>query len=133
MNHRGFLILLFTILAIITTQSYVVAQSACGVVNLRFQHPDTAHAGEIIRTTSRVTASCFFDSLIILDLVDSRSNTILSRVIWPFNAEATPLSPVLVNYAIAPSVLGYWPLSLFVHFAGSSTGIQFTIRIEPSS
>ena len=116
-----------------TTQSYVVAQTSCGVVNLRFRHPDIARVGEVIRTTSIVTASCFFNSLVIVDLIDSRSNTMLSRVIWPFNAEATPVSPVLANYARAPSILGYWALSLYVHFAGSSTGLQFSILIESNT
>jgi hypothetical protein len=117
----------------IATQPHVVAQLSCNIVNLRFQHPMTADVGEMIQTTSIVTASCFHYATVILDLVDSGSNKILSRVEWWYNPLISPVSPVLVNYAHAPNLLGYWALSIHAYFAGSSTGLQFTIFIEPSS
>jgi hypothetical protein len=133
MNRRFFTLLLVTTTMIIATQPHVVAQLSCHVVNLRFQHPATARAGEMIQTSSIVTASCFHYATVILDLVDSGSNKILSRVQWWYDPLMSPVSPVLVNYARAPNLLGYWALSIHAYFAGSSTGLQFTIFIEPSS
>jgi len=130
---RKNLIHLFLIVAIIAAMQppFTLAQTSCKVVNLRFQHPVTTHVGEIVKTSSMVTASCYHYDTVILDLVDSRSNMILSRVYWSFNPLSNPVSPLLVNSAIAQNRLGYWALSIQVYFAGSSTGIQFTILVEP--
>ena len=129
---HGKLILLLMITAVTAAMQLpvAIAQTSCGVVNLRFHRPDTAHAGEMIKTVSIVTANCFFYSTVILDLVDSRSNMILSRVYWPFDPLSHQVSPPLDNYAIAPNQVGYWALSILVHFAGSTTGIQFTILVD---
>jgi len=104
---------------------------ACKVVNLKFHHPETVRPGETIQTTSLITASCFHYDTIIVDLVDSRNNAILSRVSWFFDPLGNPVTPPLVNYAVAPTQLGYWALAILVYFAGSSTGLQFTVLVHP--
>jgi hypothetical protein len=131
MNYRAVIppLLIVTIIMIVQ-EPYVYSQVACGVVNFRFQHPSTAHPGEMIRTVSIVTASCYFYSSVIVDLVDSRSNMILSRVVWPYAPHANPVSPPLINHAIARDQLGYWPLSIVAYFAGGSSGIQFSILVK---
>lgn len=124
------LVILFTIV-LLAMQPRAFAQVYCGVVNLRFHHPDSSHPDEPIQITSIVTASCFFYSTVMIDLVDSRSHRTLSTATWLYNPLGDPVSPPLVNHAITENQLGYWALSLQVHFAGSTTGIQFTILVEP--
>jgi len=126
-------ILLFTIMILAMLQPQVFAQVSCGVVNIRLHHPDTSHPGEPIQVISVVTASCFFSSHVILDLVDSQSNKLLSRTSWFYEPLGNPVSPPLVNGAITRNQSGYWPLSIQTNFAGSSTGIQFTILVEPNA
>jgi len=133
MNPRRFIIALLVAIIMLTMQPSGFAQMACRVVNLRFHHPDVTHPGEMIETTSIVTASCFHYDTVILDLVDSKSNAILSRASWFFDPLGNPVSPPLVNFAGAPTQLGYWALAILVYFAGSSTGIQFTILIQPDA
>ena len=133
MIRRDFIpILLITLTFLVLQQPHAFAQVYCGVVNLRLHHPDTSHPGEPIQVTSIITASCFFYSTVIVDLVDSRSNKLLSTITWPYNPLGNPVSPPLVNGAITRNQLGYWALSIQVYFAGSSTGIQFTILVEPN-
>src|SRR5208337_2558734 len=133
MIRREFIpILLITIILVGLQQPHAFAQVYCGVVNLRLHHPDTSHPDEPIQITSIVTASCFFYSTVIVDLVDSRSNKLLSTISWPYDPLGNPVSPPLVNGAITRSQLGYWALSIQAYFAGSSTGIQFTILVEPN-
>lgn len=133
MNHIGFVVLLLVAITMLTMQPSGFAQTACRVVNLKFHHPDVTHPGEMIETTSIVTASCFHFDTIILDLVDSKSNAIISRASWFFDPRGNTVSPPLINFAGAPTQLGYWALAIFVYFAGSSTGIQFTILIQPNA
>jgi len=130
MSRRIVISLIILALIVIVQQPPVFSQVSCGVVNLRFQHTDAAHPNELIHTVSIVTASCFFYSTVIVDLVDSRTSKILSRVIWPYAPLANPVSPPLINQAFAPNQLGYWALTLLVNFAGSTSGVQFTILIE---
>lgn len=135
MTPREFIsILLITTIIVAILQPYAFAQvSSCGVVNIRFHHPETSHQGKLIQTVSVVTASCFFYSTVIVDLVDSRSNNLLSRASWPYDPLGNPVSPPLVNHAITQNQLGYWALLIRTNFAGSSTGIQFTILVEPNA
>lgn len=135
MNPGEFIsILLITTIFVAMLQPYAFAQvSSCGVVNIRFHHPETSHPGELIQAVSVVTASCFYYSTVIVDLVDSRSNNILSRASWPYDPLGNPVSPPLVNHAITQNQLGYWALLIRTNFAGSSTGIQFTILVEPNA
>ena len=132
MNHRAVFIPLFlaAMITLVVQQPYAYSQVSCKIVNMRFDHPRTVHPDELIHTVSIVTASCFFYSSVILDLVDSRTGAILSRVIWPYDPLANPVSSPLINYAIAPNTIGYWSLSILANFAGSSPGIQFTILVE---
>jgi len=133
MNHRGFIIVLLVTITMLAMQPSGFAQMACRVVNLKFHHPDVTHPGEMLETTSIVTASCFHYDTVILDLVDSKTNAILSRASWFFDPRSNPVSPPLINFAGAPTQLGYWSLAILVYFAGSSTGMQFTVLIQPNA
>jgi len=124
------MLLIILVLFVIVQQPSVFSQVSCGVANLRFQHPDTTHPNELIRTVSIVTASCFFSSMVIVDLIDSRTSRILSRAIWLYVPLGNAESPSLINQAFAPDQLGFWPLTLLVSFAGSTSGVQFTILIK---
>jgi hypothetical protein len=118
---------------ILTVQPNVVAQLGCDIADLRFQHPETAIAGGVIQTTSIVTVSCMYGTVLRVDLVDSGTNTILSSVYWLYNSQTTNVSPALVNNATAPQELGYWPLSIQANIGGVTSGLQFTILIKPNS
>ena len=132
MNRTNFIPLLIILTTIVSMQPpFASAQTMCRVVNVRFHPPETAHPGEVIQIGAIVTASCFYYSSVIVDLVDSRSGMILTRTFWPYAPLSNPVSPLLVNNLLVRDQLGYWPLTLLVYFAGSSTGIQFTIFVEP--
>jgi hypothetical protein len=114
-------------------QSHVVAQG-CNILSLRVQHPETALADEMIQTTSIVTVNCFSSTDLRVDLVDSRTNTILSSASWPYNPHTSNgVIPGLVNNATAPHELGYWAVSIHAYFAGRTLGFQFTILIKPNT
>ena len=131
MDRSEFIVILLLTVTLLAMQPHAFGQMACRVVNLKFHHPETTRPGEIIQTTSIIIASCYHYDTIIVDLVDSRSNVILSRVSWFFDPLGNPVTPPLVNYAAAPAQLGYWALAILVYFAGSSTGLQFTILVQP--
>ena len=131
MDHREFIVILVLTVTLLAIEPHAFAQMACRVVNLKFHHPETTRLANIIETTSIITASCYHYDTIIVDLVDSRTNAILSRVTWFFDPLGNPVTLPLVNYAVAPTQLGYWALAILVYFAGSSTGLQFTVLVQP--
>jgi hypothetical protein len=133
MNRGAFISILLVITVIVGLQLPHALGDSCGVVNIRYHPPETSHPGEPIQMVSVVTASCYYYSTVIVNLVDSRSSRVLSTVSWPYDPLGNPVSPPLVNHAMTPNQLGYWALSLQTNFAGSSTNIQFTILVEPGA
>jgi hypothetical protein len=108
---------------------------------MRVNYPDSAPAGQSLRITTMLTASCDPGGqyTIRVDLVDASNSKVLSSATDIYYSSSSSYTTSLVNEAIAPTnVGGSWVLEVqgYVFFAlngqtAASSAQHFSIKIVP--